>query len=227
MKSKPLSIVVVLLVALTLRVGLAGPSAVTVTLEHRSVKQAHYVLNATFPRISGLRKATLQVHINALLRKALPVQPPSAEDVARMGPTEVYKEEVKYTVTLNQHHLLSLLYSGLGFQTKDGHFNAAHPSKLIRALTLDLDSGRLYHYKDLFKPGADGDTIVRKHFSAELAPMADSDQTQRSFYLTPGKLVIVFPDAPYAVQGAEVTVPLADLAVVANPKGPLARLIHR
>lgn len=201
----------------------AAPASVRIKRQTRTVKQPHYVRHAAWPQVSGL-PGKLQNRINATLRAAVPSAAPSAAERAAMGKGEVYSEEVDYVVSLNNRHLLSVLYSGLAMPTLDGHIYAAHPTKLIRSLTIDLDTGRAYGWGSLFKPDSGAEAYVSKRIEAALKNPIDE---RRDFYLTPTKLVVIFPDAPFVIQGAEVPIPVADMAAWVSTSGPLARLLGR
>lgn len=187
-----------------------------------------YVLDVRVAVVSGLAPKPANA-INRRLTKGYPSTPEMEKGVDTMAKGEVYREDVRPQVTLNERGLLSVLYSGLGVCTLKGKINTAHPTKLVRTHTFRLSDGRRLLLPDLFQKGAPWQPFLAtrvarfmnggkgKASPADAPPFGPGD-----FYLTSTALVIVYTNAPFVIQGTKVVVPYADLKAVANPRGPLA-----
>ena len=200
------------------------------TLQRQAKGKAggRYRLVAKVPVVSGLAPVVATA-INKRLAAACPWTPESFQSVDSMEKGETYQEDVEGQVTLNGAGLLSVHYQGLGVNTLNGHMNSAHPTKLVRSLTLRLLDGRVVRLPDLFRKGAPWQAFLSKRVYREFnggkdtAPPADAPRIgDGEFYLARRELVIIFPEAAFAVQGAEVKVPYADLVSLADSQGPLA-----
>lgn len=192
-----------------------------------------YKLVAKVPVVSGTSPAVAAI-INKRLAAGCPWTPEMLGHVDSMEKGEKYQEDVEGRVTLNGAGLLSVFYDGLGVNTLNGRMNSAHPTKLVRSFTFRLVDGRLVRLPDLFRKGAPWQSFLSKRVyrdfngGKDTTPPADAPRIgDGDFYLARNELVVIFPDAVFAVQGAEVKVPYRDLLHLADPKGPLAPLLPK
>ena len=216
-----------LLLSLFLLTSAVSTAAPTVKLKHLKITQFHgkYIQQIDYPQICGLPDAELERRINARLANgSWPKESVTASDIE---PGERLTAEVSCTVYLNEQGLLSIEYRGLQVLSKKGKMISAYPSNLINSHTIDLNTGKTYAWIDLFKTGSHYEAIISKCLKKECEGYDpdESSASKRSFYLTPKSLIVIFPNACHAMQGAEVSIPLKDLASIASPQGPIARLL--
>ena len=224
MKTDLRSSLLLLLFAFTSAAALAAP---TLTGKHLDTSRlsGKYIQKVDYPQINGLPDASVEKHINAILANGS--WPQEALEASDIEDGEQLNADVGYAVHLNQRELLSIEYSGLQVLTKGGKMETPHPTKLLKSYTIDLATGHTYTLRELFKAGAPYEATisqcVKKAFGGY--DPDESSAANRSYYLTPKSLVLIFPDAPFAVQGAEVEIALKKLASFASPDGPIARLL--
>ncbi|MES1198823.1 MAG: RsiV family protein [Pseudomonadota bacterium] len=114
---------------------------------------------------------------------------------------------------------------------------AAHPSDSSKAVTVLMRSGRLLEASDVFRDGSGWEDFItqramrdltRQYQSYDFTPSAsDVRETATKPHLwlvTEAGLVLLFPPysfgGPTALDGAEVTIPWADLRRYLNPNAP-------
>ena len=131
----------------------AAGAVPTVSRHHVTQKLlgGRHIVNVDYPQLAGLSAVATEKSINAMLAKSWPKEDLAAADI---DDGVIVKDDVNYTVHLNVNDLLSVEYSGLSVPTRNGVISAAHPSKLIKSLTIDLRNGHVYTYKELFKSGS-------------------------------------------------------------------------
>jgi len=112
-----------------------------------SVKTSRYVrptIDFLFPVIDGLKDTNVQQKINSVIFNsmlqlfALLKQPDLITHVSGT-----------YEIKTNERDVLSIALVGLG------DFHGAHPITVIKSLSIDIKSGKVYELKDLFKPQSD------------------------------------------------------------------------
>ncbi len=201
-----------------------GPAfaRVPVKMMHTTRTRAHgsYVQSVVSPEVHGIRQAA---RINALLRKTWPVNPDNLGE-----PGQVYREDVRGTVELNRGDILSVYYEGLGVITQGGRIATAHPTKLASAVTLNVRTSHAYTFAELFREPGGVARLVHGRIERQLGAGCDPDPaaTTWAFYLTDRAMVVIFPDAPFAVASVKVKIPWSDLRPFANPHGPLPVLMR-
>lgn len=181
-------------------------------------------IRVTFPQLdevaspfAGAAKVNEAIHARAL---------PLVTELAAIG--SVWGE---YEVHLERGSLISVTmqYSGYGRWM-------AHPMHLRTSVTADAETGEIYSLKDLF---ADDSYIqvlseavaagLRERNAEPLFPFEGIVPDHGDFYLTPTSLVVYFQLydlLPYVYGFPEFEVPLAAVASIAAPGGPIARLLE-
>jgi len=118
-------------------------------------------------------------------------------------------------------------------------FGGAHPTNGSTGFVIDLVSGYRYTLHDLFRADQNYIGILRAHIQKSLERDFKDDPTwvglppepeegkphPYDFYLSERELVIVNLFYPHALQALWARIPFSDLASVADPKGPLYRLL--
>ena len=128
-----------------------------------------------------------------------------------------------YNIKANKNNILSIYYGGLAILTP-----SAHPAKLINTLTLNLDSGEVYEFKDLFREDSDYMSVIDNIVVKYEYYIAKNDDGSYNFYLTPEDLVFLNINAPYVIQGLEGTVEFQGLeGDIIDEKGPIGILMGK
>lgn len=197
-----------------------------------------------YPQVGGLADAAAAATINTLLRD-------QAEAAVRdftsgigkdpqAGPNQPSTLQVDYSVASDLPDLLSLRVNSYSYPS-----GAAHGSDVLNTFTFDPASGRELALADLFRPGVAyldalaaearaqlkvtmaswmTDSLTTQWLATGTAPTADN---YAAWAITPGGLEITFGQyqvAAYAAGMPVVTIPVAHLASLIDPSGPLAPL---
>lgn len=170
----------------------------------------------SFPRIDGQQTPQIQ-RFNELV-----AQQPQYQ----LG--EGVNEVVDYQVAYAGPEIVSVR-----FNVSEDALGAAHPNSSFRAVTVLMSEGRAITEADVFKPNSGWQNFITRRAVADITqqfreegfvpPERDVRETATKPHLwliTERGLVILFPPysfGPYALGGAEVTIPWRDLAPYLNP----------
>jgi hypothetical protein len=156
------------------------------------------------------------------------------------GPNQPSTLQVDFSVAYSSPDVLSLRVNSYPYPS-----GAAHGSDVLRTFTFELGSGRQLALADLFRPGStyldalavEARTQLRVILAAWITDdtMAQwlttgSEPTPDNYAewaITRGGVEVTFGQyqvAPYAAGMPVVTIPIAHLAGIINPDGPLAPL---
>lgn len=134
-----------------------------------------------------------------------------------------------YEIKANQRDFLSLTQGQLG------NFGGAHPMTIIKALNMDVATGRVYTLKDLFKPDSDYvkriSDIVAQEIKERDIPILDEFKGIRpdqDFYIVDNNLIIFFQlyeIAPYVVGFPYFSIPIYKLQDIIVEDGILSRMM--
>jgi Deacetylase PdaC len=205
---------------------------------------------AEYPQVRGLTDAKVETSINnyiksKLLTPDLDIAQCDAEYT--QAPANVQaantKDEVTYQVVFNQGDLLSIEYSGISFSTGSVYGRPA------QGITVNIKTGKVYSYRDLFKPGSNYVSKMNKLIYEKLkAPnekgsdmelskeerenIADqfkfdsklsskNERNEYSFSLRGDKLVILDLFNTHALRAVQVEVKPSKVKDLVDSKGPL------
>ena len=156
------------------------------------------------------------------------------------GPNQPSTLQVDYSVASDSPDLISLRVNSYTYAS-----GAAHGSDVLTTFTFDPASGRQLALADLFRPGVAyldalaaeartqlkvtmaswlTDSFTTKWLATGTEPTADN---YAAWAITPGGLEITFEQyqvAAYAAGMPVVTIPVAHLAALVDPNGPLAAI---
>lgn len=198
-----------------------------------------------YPHVDGLADPTIAAAINRVLRdQADATVSDFTSGIGKdpeVGPGQPSILQADFSVAYSSPDLLSLRIDAYSYPS-----GAAHGGSVVSTFTFDVASGRRLALADLFRPGSTyldtlaaeartqlRDTVASASSTDPLmvdwvttgsAPTADN---YAAWAITPGGLEITFGQyqvAPYAAGMPVVTVPLAHLAGLIDPGGPLAPL---
>ena len=149
-------------------------------------------------------------------------------DLIESGSTLTETTGFDYVIELNENNLLSISHSASHYLE-----GAAHPTNVLGAMTIDVDSGdkyRIWHLFGMNVPHREYlEIIVDKKLDEEgLVSSTDvkTDFTEWVFFLRPNALVFGNLFDIHALKGVQVEIPLEDLRDIAAKNGPLMRLLE-
>ncbi|QGQ95054.1 DUF3298 domain-containing protein [Paenibacillus psychroresistens] len=134
-----------------------------------------------------------------------------------------------YEIKTNERGILSLTLNNYAYSTP-----MAHGFTILKSLTFDVNTGKLYELQDLFKPGSNYVEVISKQVSQQLKqrdlPLLDgftSIHPNQDYYLADKALVIYFQlyeITPYFVGFPMFPISVYDLISIAVEPGPLPTL---
>jgi hypothetical protein len=206
-----------------------------------------------YPQVIGLSDTRIESKINKHIKEKLLTSDKAIVECDRdNAPDSVksqepsVKEEVDYQVTFNAKNILSIEYERMNFFTGSVYGQPA------RGITVNVKTGKVYGYRDLFKPGSnyaskmnkliyeklkasDGkssDVALSKEESENIANQFKSDsrlsskneRSNYSFSLHGDKLVILDLFNTHALRAIQAGFKSSEIKNLVNPKGPLQQL---
>jgi len=191
----------------------------------KTVHMINHRLDSFFPVIRGISDKEVQKKINDTILKTV-------YDLMR---EQGYFENENTTITAsyeiktNERGILSLSFINYAFS------GGAHGLTIIRSLTFNIESGRLYELKDLFKPGASYverlSEIVQKQIVARDIPILDEFtgiKPDQDFYIADKALVLYFQLyelTPYAYGFPYFPISVYDIQDIIDEEGPLGMML--
>lgn len=181
-----------------------------------------------YPQVEGMGDKAAEGRVNARLKELSGVKP--------VNPTQQLEHSYTgdFQVVFFRRKLLELL-----LDSYDYPFGAAHGMPGQVYARIDLDSGRFYELKDLFKPGSDyvkrisgiiGDQIRNNpEYSYVWLDSYKGIAADQLFYVTGDDLHILFTPyeiAPYAAGFPEFIIPFAELEDILDKNGAFWRSFH-
>lgn len=192
------------------------PTAIqTITITHPNVK-------IYYPQLIGLPNSLAQLRINQALLQ-------DVRDMIRRQPYEENPRNTEmngiYEVKSNERGLVSISQSNYAY-TKP----SAHGLTLMKSVTADVKSGKIYSLQDLFKPGSNYVTvlsdIIQRQINQRNIPILEYKgiRPDQDFYLADKSLVIyfqVYEISPYYVGFPMFPISVYDLQSIMDESGPL------
>lgn len=218
--------------------------------------EAYCEYQAEYPQVRGLTDAKVEAGINKYIKSKLLT--PDADITqcdaeytqepanAQAGST---KDEVTYQVSLNQGDLLSIEYSGIS------SFTGGVYGRPTQGITVNVKTGKIYSYRDLFKPASNyvskmnkliykklkasnekkPDIELSKEESENIANQFKSDsrvsstneRNDYSFSLRGDKLAILDLFNTHALRAVQVEVKPSEIKDLVNAKGPLHQILNQ
>ena len=178
-----------------------------------------------YPRVVNLSGKSLADKINKIIRKtacnAIPSYNPG---------TSIIEAQSGYTTPLNMKGILSLRFQDYYYPEM-----AAHGVTGVSSVTLDLFTGYVFEFCELFRRGSNYqariDQLIQAQIIAGQIPMITPFKgvgPHESYYLTPDQLVIyyqpyVYTPGSYGV--LEFKIPYVQIMDIIDPCGPIGRIL--
>lgn len=183
-------------------------------------------IEVVYPIIGGLPSKEVQTAINEEILNTVNTMMPSEIQCDREGDFV----SGTYRIRLNQQGLLSLTMFVQWF-----FFPMAHPAENYRGITVDLATGEIYSFGDLFRGGSRYQILIDRFIEEEIARRGITTiapypgvNAMQDYYLTPDALVVFFPIYEFTPRPEgfpEFVIPYTYIRNRIDPKGPLARLV--
>ncbi|MBU5467868.1 DUF3298 and DUF4163 domain-containing protein [Virgibacillus sp. MSJ-26] len=181
-----------------------------------------------YPEIIGLQNLHVQHKINRMIvqhAQHLINQQFKQQDVDR------FAEMIgTYEVKTNQRGILSLTLSNYAIAPK--HANGL---TIINSLTVDVETGRVYQLKDLFKQGSDyvnvlSDIVKKQIKEREIPTLNDFTgiSPNQEFYIADKSLVLYFQPleiTPHYIGSPMFPISVYELESIIDENGPLGKMI--
>lgn len=183
-------------------------------------------LDITYPVITGLENPSAQERINTAIMNVLNTM------IREQGYYENPKTDLdgSFEIKTNEKGILSLSL------ILDAYAGGAHGLRLIRSLTMDIQTGNILTLEQLFKPGVDyvqilSDIVQRKIKERNIYLLGEFNRIRpdQDFYIADKSLVLYFQlyeITPYAFGFPYFPISVYELQPYLNEKGPLARMLY-
>lgn len=191
----------------------------------KTVHMINHRLDSFFPVIGGISNKEVQKKINETILKTV---------YALMREQGYFENEnttvtASYEIKTNERGILSLSLINYAFS------GGAHGLTIIKSLTFNVESGRLYQLKDLFKPGSNYvhrlSEIVKEQIETRDIPVFDEFtqiKPDQDFYIADKALVLYFQlydITPYAYGFPYFPISVYDIQDIIDEEGPLGMML--
>lgn len=182
-------------------------------------------LEIYYPQVCGMQNIMVQDKINNAILEAIYNQ------ICQQGYYENPNTEITGTWELknNQKGILSLTLINYAFS------GGAHGLTIVKGLTFDIETGKLYELKDLFKPGVNYVEVLSKEIKEQIEerdiPVLgefDAIKPDQDFYIADLCLVIFFQlyeITPYAYGIPYFPIPIYEIQDIIKEDGPLGKML--
>jgi hypothetical protein len=191
----------------------------TVTIKTRRIKKER--LDVEYPVVEGLEDKNVEEYINNVLTGIV------NSLIQNTGYYENPMTDVtgRYHVRSNENGVLSISIEMYWFS------GGAHGMTVLKSVTFDLNTGRIYRLKDLFKEGADyvkrlSDIVKRQIRERDIPVIVDFDSidSDQDYYIENKKLVIYFQLyelAAYVYGFLTFPIPTNEIKGIIKDNGPI------
>lgn len=187
-------------------------------------------INIVYPQVAGLPDPEVQDRINRTIKNAVNRLIASQRQWPDAAGLEIGEMTGTYKIGVNKNGILSVRLENFIYPT-----GAAHGLTMVKSVTVDLKTGKVYTLKDLFQRGADYiltlNKMIAEQFRKRDLPMVNEFKgitVNQDYYLTPQKLVIyfqIYEYTPYYVGIPEFPIPYRQIINYINEQGPIGRLV--
>lgn len=188
----------------------------------QTVRISHPNVIIYYPQLSGLANSKAQLTINQALLK----------DVRDMIQQQNYYEHPRstemngiYEIKSNERGIVSISQSNYAMT-----YPSAHGLTLMKSITADVQTGKIYPLSQLFKPGSDYvkvlSDMIQQQINQRQIPILQYNgiRPDQDYYLADKALVIyfqVYEISPYYVGFPMFPISVYDLQSIMDENGPL------
>lgn len=180
-----------------------------------------------YPQVMGLPNANVEQTINQTIVQL--TQMLIQQQYQQQGTNNFTEMIGLFEIKTNERSILSLSLSNYAFA-----YQHAHGLTLMKSLTFDVQTGKRYQLKDLFKPGSNYVEILSDHVKEQIK---DRDiqlldgfseiSPDQDFYIADKSLVLYFQlyeITPYYVGFPMFPISVFALQDIIDENGPLGRM---
>lgn len=202
---------------------------ISAQIEEKRIQQGG--INVAYPQVTGLPDQEVQAQINQNIESLVNSMIAEQRKWPDEAGIDIFDMDGTYRVEVNKNSILSVYFENYIFPE-----NAANGAYLARSITVDLETGKVYSLRDLFKPGTDYIITLNKIISEQLNERYSDYMIKefegitinQDYYLTPKNLVIYFQMYEYTSRPAgipKIEIPYRKIINYINEDGPIGRLI--
>ena len=179
-----------------------------------------------YPQLTGLANQQAEQQINQSIIHTVQRLIREQERVQVRGNTQM---QGSYEVKTNERGIFSVTLSNFAYTPR-----MAHPMTFLGSLSADIQTGKIYTLRELFKPGSDYVRVLSDNIKKQIAqrnlPTLNpftSISPEQDFYLADKSLVIyyqLYELSPYYVGFPMFPISVYDLEPIINQEGPLGIL---
>jgi hypothetical protein len=179
-----------------------------------------------YPQLTGLANQQTETQINRALLQTVQGLIHEQQRVQVQGNTQM---QGSYEIKNNQRGIFSATMNNYAYTPQ-----MAHGMTFLGSVSADVDTGKLYALRDLFKPGSDYikvlSTMIKAQIKQRQIPTLSDFTTikpDQDFYLADKTLVIYFQlyeITPYYVGFPMFPISVYDLEPIIKEDGPLSIL---
>ncbi|MBO1001394.1 DUF3298 and DUF4163 domain-containing protein [Pseudogracilibacillus auburnensis] len=196
----------------------AFPVMTKTNIIHQREKTIYY------PVVFGMKNMVVQSKVNQDIFHL--VQKLIHEQYVQQNTNEFVEMLGTYEIKTNDRHILSLSLSNYAI-----FYHAAHGLTIMKSLTFNMETGKSYVLKDLFKPDSNYvevlSDIIRRQINERNIPLLEPFTTIRpdqDFYIADKALVIYFQlyeITPYYIGFPMFPISVFELEGILREDGPL------
>lgn len=179
-----------------------------------------------YPQLTGLANQQAEQQINKSLLQTVNGLIHEQERVQIQGNTQM---QGSYEIKTNERGIFSVTMSNFAYTPP-----MAHPMTFLGSLTADVQTGKIYNLRELFKPGSDYVRIlsenIKKQIQQRQIPTLNPFTTispEQDFYVADKSLVIYFQLyelSPYYVGFPMFPISVYDIEAIVADNSPLSIL---
>ncbi|MEW6696820.1 MAG: DUF3298 and DUF4163 domain-containing protein [Bacillota bacterium] len=182
-------------------------------------------VDVVYPQVAGLSDKEVQSRINQMIEEQI------TDLLSEVDCADGWTATGRYSVEVNQNGILSIRLEVYTYKEQQ-----AHGMTVVKSLTVDLASGKVYELRDLFKRNSHYilrlSNIIKEQIQERDLPLINefnriSDNEE--FYLTENALVIYFQlyeYTPYYVGIPEFVIPYDRIRNLIREDGPIGRILE-
>ncbi len=200
------------------------PVAIQTNRYYVPITDTLYPTDILYPTVIGLENLVVQRKINGEIYRLM------LNIATELGQPEfITYISGSYEIKANQRNFLSLTLGQIG------DFGGAHPMTIIKALNMDVSTGKVYKLEELFKPGSNYVERISKIVAREIKerdiPVLEefkSIRPDQDFYIVDNNLIIFFQlyeISPYVAGFPYFSIPIYNLQDIIVEDGVLNRMM--
>jgi hypothetical protein len=178
----------------------------------------------TYPQLAGLANQQAEQEINQTLSRYVQDLIKQQQDIQVQGKTDM---QGSYEIKSNERGIFSVTLNNYAYT-----YPMAHGMTYLKSLTADVQTGKIFSLRDLFKPGSDYVKVlsdnIRRQIMERRIPTLDTFKAIRPdqyYYVADKALVIYFQlyeITPYYVGFPMFPISVFELEPIISEKGPLS-----